>query len=71
MKSPWFKKYGWSYWPIHWIGFLILIIFVFFCGHIFLFVDHQSHSVSDTLYGIFPYFVPTFLLYNWIASHNI
>jgi hypothetical protein len=30
-------------------------------------VDRHSHSVSDTLYGIYPFFVATFLLLDWIA----
>src|SRR4051794_17973693 len=28
----------------------------------------RSHSVSDTLYGVFPFFACTFLLVDWIAS---
>ena len=30
-------------------------------------VDRHSHSATDTLYGIFPYFACTFLLVDWIA----
>src|SRR4029077_10682216 len=41
-----------------------------FCVHTFLFVDGKSHSVSDTLYGVFPFWVPTFLLYIWIADRT-
>jgi hypothetical protein len=36
----------------------------------FLAVDRHSHSVSDTLYGIFPFFVPAFGILGWIASHT-
>lgn len=36
--------------------------------HIFLVVDANSYSVSDTLYGIFPFWVPAFLGWIWIAS---
>jgi len=39
-----------------------------FCIQVFLAVDSRSHSVSDTLYGIFPYIVPSFLVLLWIAS---
>lgn len=35
---------------------------------IVLAVDRHSHSVSDTLYGVFPYVVPTLILLNWVAS---
>ena len=36
----------------------------------FLFVDDESHSASHTLYGVFPYWVPTFLLYICIAGQT-
>jgi hypothetical protein len=39
-----------------------------FCAQVFLAVDRQAHSISDTLYGIFPYIVPTLMLLNWLAS---
>lgn len=70
MKNPWFKKTGWVYIPISWEGFIIAAVFIFFCVHIFLFVDGKSHSVSDTFYGIFPYIVPAFLIYIWIAAEK-
>ena len=70
MKNSWFKKTGWIYIPVSWQGFIVLITFLLFCVQIFLFVDSASHSVSDTLYGIFPYIVPAFLMYIWIASEK-
>jgi hypothetical protein len=33
-----------------------------FCVQVFVAVDRQSHSVSDTLYGVFPYVVPALIL---------
>jgi hypothetical protein len=27
----------------------------------------RPHSVSDTLYGVFPYAVPCLMLLNWVA----
>jgi len=41
-----------------------------FLVNVFVAVDRQSHSVSDTLYGIFPYWTMTFLLVEWIASRT-
>ncbi len=41
-----------------------------FCGTVFLAVDRHSHSVSDTLYGVFPFFACTFLLLDWIGSRS-
>jgi hypothetical protein len=41
-----------------------------FCVQVFLAVDRHSHSASDTLYGVFPYFVPAFVILGWIASRT-
>ena len=68
MKNAWFKSWGWIYYPVSWQGVLILLVTMAFCVQVFFVIDHQSHSVSDTLYGIFPYIVPAFLLLNWVAS---
>jgi hypothetical protein len=41
-----------------------------FCVQVFVAVDRHSHSVSDTFYGVFPYFACCFLLFNWVASNT-
>ncbi len=41
-----------------------------FCANVFIVIDSHSHSVSDTLYNVFPYWVPTFLLWAWIVEHT-
>jgi hypothetical protein len=43
---------------------------VAFCVQVFLVVDQHSHSVSDTLYGIFPYVVLALLALDWVASRS-
>jgi phosphoglycerol transferase MdoB-like AlkP superfamily enzyme len=68
MKAVWFKSWGWIYRPISWQGILIVLLGLAFCIQIFFAVDQNSHSVSDTLYGIFPYIVPALMLLNWVAS---
>jgi hypothetical protein len=68
MKPEWFKPWGWIYRPISWQGVLIILLTLAFCVQVFLAVDRHSHSVSDTLYGIFPYIVPASMVLNWIAS---
>ena len=68
MKRPWFREWGWMYYPITWQGIMLVVLIVAFCLQVFLAVDGHSHSVSDTLYGIFPYVVPSLLMLNWIAS---
>ena len=68
MKAKWFKAWGWIYRPVSWQGGLVVIMALLFCVQVFVAVDHSSHSVSDTLYGIFPYVIPTLIVLYWIAS---
>lgn len=68
MSSRWFAPWGWIYRPTAWQGVALAVLAAIFCGQVFLAVDRHSHSVSDTLYGIFPYIAPTLMLLNWVAS---
>lgn len=68
MTQRWFKEWGWIYLPASIAGWLAVIPTAAFCVNTFLAVDRHSHSASDTLYGVFPYWVPAFLLLNWIAG---
>ena len=70
MKNPWFKKAGWIYIPVNLPGFIITAMFLMFCINVIYVIDHKSHSVSDMLYNIFPFVVPAFLFYIWIASET-
>lgn len=70
MKTPWFTRFGWFYRPVSWQGTVVVLLAVAFCVNVFLAVDRHSHSVSDTLYGVYSYFVCTFYLVNWIASNT-
>jgi hypothetical protein len=33
-------------------------------------IDRHSHSVSDTLYGIFPFWAPALLVLAWVADRT-
>ncbi len=68
MARHWFTPWGWIYRPVTWPGMALVALAVAFCVQVFIAVDRQSHSASDTLYGIFPYIVPTLMLLNWVAS---
>ena len=68
MKAVWFKSWGWIYRPISWQGFLATLVTLAFCIQVFIAVDRNAHSVSDTLYGNFPYIVPAMILLYWVAS---
>jgi hypothetical protein len=67
MKQAWFKRFGWFHLPISAAGVLVSLAAVVFCITVFLAIDRHSHSVSDTFYGVFPFFACTFLLVDWIA----
>ncbi len=68
MKHRWFREWGWLYYPTSWQGVLLVVLVLIFCVQVFMAVDRHSHSVSDTLYGIFPFVVPGFLGLLWIAA---
>ena len=64
----WFAPWGWIYRPASLEGVLLVLLTLAFCVQVFLAVDRHSHSVSDTLYGVFPFWVPAVMMLNWIAS---
>ncbi len=68
MFNNWFKRIGWFYFPVSVPGAIIFLAVAVFCATVFLAVDRHSHSVSDTLYGIFPFFACSFLLLDWIGG---
>jgi Na+/glutamate symporter len=70
MTSNWFKRIGWFYLPASVAGGIICLLALLFCLTVFTAVDRHSHSASDTLYGIFPFFVCTFLMLDWIGSRT-
>ena len=70
MKNQWFKKSGWIYFPVSIMGWIISALALAFCVNVFWVIDTNSHSVSDTFYNVFPYFVCTLLLVNWIAGNT-
>ena len=64
----WFKPWGWIHRPSSVAGILIWLGGAAFCVNVFVAVDRHSHSASDTMYGIFPFVVPTLIVLEWIAS---
>jgi hypothetical protein len=62
------SHFGWFYIPRSPLALAIAAVMLAFCAQVFLAVDHHSHSVSDTLYGVFPFWATTFLLWNWVGG---
>ena len=70
MARPWFRRVGWWHVPCSVGGWSVFLLALGFCVHVVVAIDHRAHSVSDTLYGAFPFVACTFLLYEWIAAHG-
>ncbi len=70
MNAQWFKRMGWFYVPVSVCGAVVCLLAVLFCVTVFIAVDRHSHSVADTVYGVFPFFVCTFLLVDWVGSRT-
>jgi hypothetical protein len=64
----WFKPWGWIHRPASVPGAIVTLVAGLFCVNVFIAIDRHSHSVSDTLYGIFPFWVPALMLLEWVAS---
>jgi hypothetical protein len=70
MKANWFKRRGWIYVPASTPGTVLWLLAIVFCLTVFTAVDRRSHSVSNTLYGVFPFFACTFLLLDWVGRRT-
>ncbi|HEV2392336.1 MAG TPA: hypothetical protein VG146_08230 [Verrucomicrobiae bacterium] len=70
MKTNWFKRVGWFYLPASIPGKSLCLLSALFCLTVFRAADRHSHSVTDTLYGVIPFFVCTFLLIDWIGARS-
>ncbi len=70
MRAHWFKRVGWFYVPVSIPGTVFCLLAIVLCITVFTAVDRHSHSVSDTLYGVFPFFACTFLLLNSIGRRT-
>jgi hypothetical protein len=70
MKPKWFKPAGWIYLPNSIPGAMVSGLAALFCANVFITVDRHSHSVSDTFYGVYPFLVCTFLVWDWIARRT-
>lgn len=69
-KGAWFVPLHWSYLPVSWQGWLTYIPYVIYLLITFIAIDSHSHSVSDTVIGLIPYWVSGTVVMHWIASHK-
>jgi len=70
VKKAWFRSNGLLALPVSWEAWAITVGLALFCIQVFIAVDRHSHSVSDTFYGVFPYFGVTFLFHQWLGGRR-
>ena len=68
MNTIWFKKWGWTYFPIHLIGFIITLLTILFLIPVYAAIIRNGHSISDDLYHMFVYTSCAFFWWKWIAD---
>jgi|CXWL01.1.fsa_nt_gi hypothetical protein len=49
---------------------MLVVAFFGFCILVFIIVDRHSHSASDTLFGVMPFFAPAAVLLCWVAPRT-
>lgn len=64
IKKYWFRsKYGFGYYPTTIKGGLVFFLYFAFLTYVFITIDKNSHSISDTLIGFAPFaFCATIIL---------
>ena len=65
--SNWFVPMGWIHRPVSVAGWLVTLAALAYAVQVFVAIDGHSHSVSDTLYAVYPHWGVTFLGWDWIA----
>jgi hypothetical protein len=70
MKLYWFRRTSWGFMPSTLIAWVITIAGIAFCLQISWFYMLHTNSVSDFLYHIYPYIIPTYLLWCHIAERT-
>jgi hypothetical protein len=68
MNNSWFKKWGYTYVPVHAMGLVISIAAIVFLVPVYAAILRNGHSVSDDLYQLFVYTTCTAFWWKWIAE---
>ena len=68
MPTVWFRRFGWSYLPITFMGLAVTILAVVFLIPVYAETIRNGHSVSDDSYHMFVYTTCTAFWWKWIAE---
>lgn len=71
MNKGMFRRTGWFCIPASLPAGILCLLALGFLVTVFTAVDRHSHSASNTLYGVFPYAVCTFLLLDWVGRRSL
>ena len=66
----WFRPIGPVFMPVSVVGWALTLLVLAFWVNTFVAIDRHSHSATDTLYGIFPFWAPSFLIWAFIAMRT-
>jgi hypothetical protein len=69
-NGAWFYQVRGSYLPCSWQGWLTYIPFTIFLLTVLIAAVRVQHSVSDTVYMIFPQWVAAAVVMSWIAKQK-
>ena len=70
VQSVWFVPLGWVHAPRSALGWLVTLAAVAYATQVFLAIVAHAHSVTDTLYAVYPPWGVTFLGWDWIARRT-
>jgi len=70
MESTWFVPFGWLHRPVTVAGWLVTLVALAYLVQVFLAIDAHAHSVTDTLYAVYPHWGVTCLGWDWIARRT-
>lgn len=68
MKPIWFKQTGWTYVPVHLIGYLVTLLAIIFLVPVYITIAQNGYSINDDLYHLFVYTSCTAFWWKWIAE---
>lgn len=70
MQLKWFKKIGFTYLPIHPVGYLVTVLAIVFLIPVYSAIVRNGHSVTDDLYTMFVFTTCTAFWWKWIAEKS-
>ena len=69
-KGAWFVPLRASYLPVTWQGWLTYIPYLYYLFITFTAINHHTHSVSDLVINLIPYWVSGAVIMTWIAKRK-